>query len=739
MEEFGWDKQERSYFVLDDSRMYRLTKPTPKTQKQAKPKPKPKAKAKPPPPKSKGSRSSKRQKMADGDSKNDDDLDQQEIVNHPDEETEEEEEQDENNGLGGAKWECIAVSSDDYVNFINTIRKSKDQNEKDLVRRMQDEIMPEIERQAASRERKEAQQRRELMNLERLATAKRSSRLAGKQEQIKEQQGKEEAERKKREELAMAHREQAKQQKMEHARESRMMTREQRLKERDVKRILHEEELKRLEEQDQDSSSAEGRISERQRKTEMEKKKLELQKWTEGEGEWYFDCAICGVHGKNLDDGTHSIACDKCDTWQHSACHGIKEDAADKDDFQFLCASCSQPRTIKVKSSSKSPDENKQKRKLPTDGAADSDDTLPFKKHVGYTVSDTPDAQPAVVVQTQRPPEQHWKISPHMNAHHASQPRGDPHLQTSTNVSPSDHSSSRAPHSPTQTNGVQHGRRSPSKERFPTQRPPSANGHDPSRNAFQKQSRPISSPRPSSSSSANVQAAGGLHGSQLGHFASPYPRQTVHQNATPQSSAQNQWMTSPTPSLSATQGQTNIRFSPASQTQPGHAHTYMPNNNNPSPAGYSPMKQHSPASSSHGLSNAQQSSSFRSTSNGHKASHSNGAINAPTLQSSSPNQGDRAAGISPTKHDMPPSSPSFAGQMQHPKPSPQPEFEGLGNSPTKSMGSPLPRPSNVPTISSPPSLQPNVGTENGTGKALEPPVKKDIALPGATAHQLNGV
>jgi len=84
-------------------------------------------------------------------------------------------------------------------------------------------------------------------------------------------------------------------------RESRMMTREQRFKDREVKRILHEEELSRLREGSTNSEASTGRISERHRQAELEKKEKELQKIVEEEeNDWYFDCAVCGTHGKNL-------------------------------------------------------------------------------------------------------------------------------------------------------------------------------------------------------------------------------------------------------------------------------------------------------------------------------------------------------------------------------------------------------------------------------------------------------
>ena len=40
------------------------------------------------------------------------------------------------------------------------------------------------------------------------------------------------------------------------------------------------------------------------------------------------------------DDGSHSVACDKCNVWQHSACLGIAQADAEKDDFHFVCHDC---------------------------------------------------------------------------------------------------------------------------------------------------------------------------------------------------------------------------------------------------------------------------------------------------------------------------------------------------------------------------------------------------------------
>ena len=137
------------------------------------------------------------------------------------------------------------------------------------------------------------------MNLQKLATAKRSSRLADKQEREREEQEALEMERKRKADLLEAKKDQERQKKMDEARESRMMTREQRLKEREYKRILQEEELASLSEDNKKLDAGEARMSERHLKAEMAKRKKELAALAQ-EDEWSFDCSKCGVHGENL-------------------------------------------------------------------------------------------------------------------------------------------------------------------------------------------------------------------------------------------------------------------------------------------------------------------------------------------------------------------------------------------------------------------------------------------------------
>lgn len=202
-------------------------------------------------------------------------------------------------GLGGRKWECIAVTLAEYKAFLEAIQKSRDADEKVLYNRLTKDVLPIIEKMEEDRQKKIARRQKELMNLEKLATAKRSSRIASKQDREREEREAREAEVKRHSDLIAARKDAERQKHMEEARESRMMTREQRLKEREYKRLLAEEELANLSEDSKKLESGQARMSERHLKAEMEKTKKELDKLAQ-EDEWVFDCSVCGVHGENL-------------------------------------------------------------------------------------------------------------------------------------------------------------------------------------------------------------------------------------------------------------------------------------------------------------------------------------------------------------------------------------------------------------------------------------------------------
>jgi hypothetical protein len=235
------------------------------------------------------------------------------------------------------KWECVAVTLDELNTFLASIEKTRDPNEKALRARIVEDLLPTLGKQEETRKRKAAQKERELLNLEKLASAKRSSRIAGRLEHQRQEEEAREAERRRAAELAMAKKEQEKWLKLEKERESRMITREQRVKEREARRILHEEELANLSEDSKKLESGQGRLSERHLKAEIERKKQALEELAEEE-DWIFDC-VCGMYGQ-VDDGTHSIACEKCNIWQHSKCVGVSQEAAERDDFHFICNTC---------------------------------------------------------------------------------------------------------------------------------------------------------------------------------------------------------------------------------------------------------------------------------------------------------------------------------------------------------------------------------------------------------------
>lgn len=216
MEPTGWDSQDRVLFVLDDNRMYRRTDvPTPPPTQKTKAKAKPKAK------KPKGTRSSKRQKASTPESEDSAEDEQ----TGADQGADQEQAQVEDDGFGGMKWECICVTLEDYQDYMTAIKKSRDPNEKILYKRLQEEVIPVMESLAEEQARKQARKQKELENLQKLATAKRSSRISARVEKQKEIEEADEAERRRQAELAKAKAEQEKQKKLEEVSSSACVTR----------------------------------------------------------------------------------------------------------------------------------------------------------------------------------------------------------------------------------------------------------------------------------------------------------------------------------------------------------------------------------------------------------------------------------------------------------------------------------------------------------------------------------
>jgi hypothetical protein len=301
MEPTGWDSDDRVLFVLDDNRMYRRTDPPPPPEPQ-------KAKAKPKSKKSRGTRTSKRQKIATPEP-------EEEAEDETVAQIEQQPEEDEDNGFGGMKWECVCVTLEDYQEYMSSIRKSRDPNEKTLYRRLEEDVIPVMQNLAEEQAKKQARKMRELENMQKLAFAKRSSRISSRLEKQKEQEEVENAERKRQEELAKAKAEQEKQKKLEEvsevccflgdltntrqAHDSRRMTREQRLRERETAKVLKEEELRKLKDNEQKLATNAARLSERHLKAMMKQHESDLKRLNEEE-DWFFDCEKCGTYGSNL-------------------------------------------------------------------------------------------------------------------------------------------------------------------------------------------------------------------------------------------------------------------------------------------------------------------------------------------------------------------------------------------------------------------------------------------------------
>lgn len=244
----------------------------------------------------------------------------------------------EDDGLGGMTWECVAVALEDVQSLLDEFHKTRDENERILRRQLEDHLLPILQRQEESRKRKEIQRERELLNLAKMANAKRSSRIASKVEQQKQEQRAREEDVQRRAEEAAQRREEAARLRIEKERDHRMNSREQRLKEREARRIQHEDELAQLSEDSKHTANGNGRISERRILSEIERNKQALKDLEDEEEDWVFDC-VCGLYGQ-VDDGTHSVACERCNVWQHSKCLDINEEDAERPEFQFICASC---------------------------------------------------------------------------------------------------------------------------------------------------------------------------------------------------------------------------------------------------------------------------------------------------------------------------------------------------------------------------------------------------------------
>ncbi|KAL2012920.1 hypothetical protein VTN00DRAFT_445 [Thermoascus crustaceus] len=534
IEELGYDRHDRYYYVLDDNRLYRRTNPPAPAARAAKPKANTRrARA--------VARAAKRRRISEP-AEEDEEEERKEDVT--------EENAEEEDTFGGYKWECIAITLAEYEAFIDTIRKTRDPNEQILRDRLIEEVLPVIQKAEEARERKIQKREKELLNMQLLAGAKRSSRIASKMERERQEREAAEAARKREAELEIARKEQEKRRKMEEERQSRIMTREQRIRDREQKRLLHEAELARIAEEQKKVESGESRVSERHLKAEMERQKKSLEELAQ-EDQWIFDCSGCGVHGQNLDDGSHSVACERCNVWQHSKCLGIPQDVAEKEDFHFVCEDCKRreaeakrpkipPLKFRIGASSSPPSDpaavNGEKLKSEENQTSPSanklkDVPVTHPPEVGYAA---PAGQSADAVNTQAGSIPGQPALSQTNGVQAVpnpplSPERHPQPAVNGNFNPS--ASPRAPYSPSQTvNGV---------ASSPTKNPPK---FIPNQNSSQSGQEQAHNPSPSPHRNFN---AGSFHSQR------PSSSHSTHSQAFP-SPIQNR------PSMSPTQGNRDV-------------------------------------------------------------------------------------------------------------------------------------------------------------------------------------
>ncbi|KAF2859843.1 hypothetical protein K470DRAFT_91385 [Piedraia hortae CBS 480.64] len=303
----GYDANQAAYYVLDDYRLYRREdKPLP---------PKPKARAGATKAKAKGRGKGKGKGKGKGRAKAEEDADadagaEQGIAD--------ESMLTEEAGYGFTEetFSCVAITLAEYDELIEKWAKSRNDNEKELRRQLATTVRPLIVEAMEERSARAAKKLRQQDMEAQKATAKRSSRLADKAEKARREKEMREAEMG----LQEARQEQKRAAK---ATDARPMTRGTRAKQREQQKLLAE-------------SPDEFVVGESTSSFPPATEPPSLPQESSSRS-WEFDCSPCGQRGKNIDDGTHSVACDKCGVWQHTACSGLSPGSIPS---TFHCSKC---------------------------------------------------------------------------------------------------------------------------------------------------------------------------------------------------------------------------------------------------------------------------------------------------------------------------------------------------------------------------------------------------------------
>ncbi|KAK6511921.1 hypothetical protein TWF481_000825 [Arthrobotrys musiformis] len=323
----GWDSKGNTYYQFDNGYLYCRTEPLPPVYQKWKSR------------KNSSSKPKRRKVTADEEH----DVEQTDPLDGND------------TFVSQIEWKCLCSNLAEYRALVAKFEKSKHPDEKELRKVVIEDILPIFEKEEQKRKRKLLEAERELARLELLSGRKRSARVDERMARRREAEEREQAFRREQEEHERQEKEETKRQQDEKARIDKLEERERRLQEREFRAKQREEERARLLDPDATESEDNGKSRKSSRQKDKRKAELDIE-----DNDWVFDC-ICGVNGINYDDGTYSIACDRCGVWQHTACLNVPASMAEES--EFICDRCrdkekaamSPPIKIKLRLTAKPP------------------------------------------------------------------------------------------------------------------------------------------------------------------------------------------------------------------------------------------------------------------------------------------------------------------------------------------------------------------------------------------------
>ncbi|KAK6335292.1 hypothetical protein TWF718_010725 [Orbilia javanica] len=300
----GWDSKGNTYYQFDNGYLYCRTEPLQSPYQKWKSR------------KGTGSKSKRRKIVAE-----ENDIEQTELS------------PDENETFTSQiEWKCLCSNLEEYRTLVTKFEKSKHPDEKELRKVVLEDIVPVFEKEEQKRKRKLLEEEKELARLKLMSYRKRSARVDERIAKRREAEEREYALRQEQEEHERQEKEEMQKREEEKARIAKLEEREKRLQERELRAKQREEERARLLDPDATESEDNGKGRKSSRQKEKRKAELDME-----ENNWVFDC-ICGVNGLNYDDGTLSIACDRCGVWQHTACLNVP--ASMTEESEFICDRC---------------------------------------------------------------------------------------------------------------------------------------------------------------------------------------------------------------------------------------------------------------------------------------------------------------------------------------------------------------------------------------------------------------